>query len=33
MRGVGVELLLNGQINENIAWAWFHGGGYPSPPS
>lgn len=33
MRGVGVELLLSGHIKENIAWAWFHGGGYPLPPS
>lgn len=22
MRSVGVELLLSGQIKENIAWAW-----------
>lgn len=30
--GFGVELPLSGKIKENIAWAWFHGGGYPAPP-
>lgn len=27
MGGLGVQLLLNGQIKENTAWAWSHFGG------
>ena len=30
MRGLGVQLLLKGQVKEGMTWAWFRGGGLPT---